>query len=335
MADIVKHPALLEAMATAQFDEVFVGVETSGVEALRMMKKYQNISRDDPLFLERAVHTLQDCGFNVMAGFIVGADNEPENPFDPMIEFIQENGIPLAVVAPLTVLRGTDLYHRLHREGRLRGDTTGMNCELRFNYVPQVDPARLIDGYKRVLDTIYDAKLENYFERCLTLFKHLNRSRQSKTQWRPFRLRELPSLVRAVPREIPPAILVSALKFLLRVLLRHPKFLTEALALIAKGYHFRQVTEQFLLADAFEHCVNRELRAIVAELARRAVMRTREEQAELRVYLDERLAFIRAEYAKVHADFKYRTVRPVETFLRTIQEELRGLGVSVSIPTAL
>jgi len=334
--DIVKHSELLRGMAAALFDQLFIGLETSSVEALRTMKKHQNISRDDPRFLERAVRTLQGGGFEITAGFILGVDGEPENPFDPMIEFIEQCGIPMAMVSLLTVLPGTDLYHRLKREGRLRGDTTGTNFELVLNFVPQrLDQATLVEGYKRVLDTLYDAKLKKYFERCITLFERLDRSRQPKLSSKPYWLSDLGSIVRRALREIPAPILVSALKFLAYVLLHHPKRLAEAATLVAKGHHFRQMTEQLLLAEQFELCVHRELRAIVAELAKRAVMRTREEEEQFRFYLDGRIALIRQEYAKVHDDFKYRTARTTAAFFHTLEDELRRYGAMVSFPTAL
>jgi len=325
--DIVRHPALLEAMAAARFEEVFVGIETPSIEALRTMKKHQNIARGDPQFLERAVRALQGYGFEVMAGFILGVDDEPENPFDPMIEFIQEAGIPMATVSLQAVLPGTDLEKRLGREGRLRGDTTGTNFELVLNYVPQKDPALLIEGYERVLDTIYDARLEMYFGRCLTLMTRLRRRHWPKSRWAPSWIRALPTLLWTVPREIPSEIAVSALKFLVRVLRRHPKFLPEALVYIAKGHHLRQMTEQLLISEAFEVCVERELRAIVAELARCAALQVRDMEEHVRAYLEEHLALLRCEYAKVHADFKYRTARSVQRFFVTIKTELRCFGI--------
>ncbi|MDP3735334.1 MAG: B12-binding domain-containing radical SAM protein [bacterium] len=333
--DLVRHEALMDAMAAAGFDTVFVGLETPNEDALRTMQKHQNVKKGDPDYLERSVRTLQGKGFEVTAGFILGVDNDAENPFDPMIEFVQRGGIPMAMVSPLNVLKGTDLEHRLEREGRLRGNPVGTNFELILNFVPQMDPQVLLDGYKRVLDTLYDAKLKNYFERCLTLFEHLDRSRQPKLSSKPSWHSEPGSVLRRALREIPPAILVSALKFLVRVLLRHPAHFTEALTFVAKGHHFRQMTEQLLLAEAFELCVHRELRAIVAELAKRAVLHTREEQEQFRLYLDGRIALIRKEYAKIHADFKYRTARTVATFLGTLQDELRRYGAVISLPTAL
>ena len=61
----------------------------------------------------------------------MGLDGEDENVFDAQIDFIQEAGIPMAMVGLLTALKGTDLYDRLNSEGRLLEETTGTS----FNVV--------------------------------------------------------------------------------------------------------------------------------------------------------------------------------------------------------
>lgn len=42
-----------------------------------------------------------------------------------------------------------------------------------------MDREILIEGYKRVLTTLYDPTLKNYFERCLTMLKHLKHTEHS------------------------------------------------------------------------------------------------------------------------------------------------------------
>ena len=56
----------------------------------------------------------------VMAGFIVGFDNDPEDIFERQINFIRESAILLAMVGLLGALPDTQLWRRrLEREGRL------------------------------------------------------------------------------------------------------------------------------------------------------------------------------------------------------------------------
>ena len=101
-----------------------------------------------------------------MGGFILGLDGETPEVFDLHSEFIQHAAIAMAMEGLLTVLKGTDLDHRMAREGRLRGDTTGNNLDTPLNFVPEMPEEVLKAGYKRVLNTIDDRRLEQYFARC-------------------------------------------------------------------------------------------------------------------------------------------------------------------------
>jgi radical SAM superfamily enzyme YgiQ (UPF0313 family) len=98
-----------------------------------------------------------------MAGFIVGFDSDPEEIFDKQVEFIQESGIPLAMVGLLLALPGTQLYRRLLKEGRILAEGTGNNMNLALNYVPKMNPERLVEGYRSILKRIYHP--DAYYDR--------------------------------------------------------------------------------------------------------------------------------------------------------------------------
>src|SRR5438552_14044208 len=122
-------------MRTAGFRQVFIGIETPVVESLKEAQKGQNTRRD----LIESVKKIQSYGMEVMAGFIVGFDNDPDDIFERQINFIRDSAIPLAMVGLLTALPDTQLWRRLEREGRLVGETCGgnnTNCSL--NFVPKM-----------------------------------------------------------------------------------------------------------------------------------------------------------------------------------------------------
>src|SRR6187401_27527 len=131
-------------------------------------------------------------GIEVTAGFILGADGDTEASFDAHIEFIQTAGVVMAMEGLLTVLKETGLYKRLEQEGRLLQETTENNVSATLNFIPQLERDTLITGYKRVLSTLYDPTLRNYFERCWMLIQHL-----SPTQYRVRRVarREIKAFV--------------------------------------------------------------------------------------------------------------------------------------------
>ena len=118
-------------MQDASFDRVFLGIETPAEESLKEAQKMQNTRRS----LLDSVRRIQRYGMEVMAGFIVGFDNDPEDIFDRQVDFIQESAIPLAMVGLLQALPGTQLYRRLQKEGRIVCDGNGNNLDFRLNFI--------------------------------------------------------------------------------------------------------------------------------------------------------------------------------------------------------
>ena len=70
------------------------------------------------------------------------------------------------MVGLLTALPQTRLYQRLLREGRLLAETTGNNTAAVLNFVPQLDRQFLIEGYRRLMRSLYEPK--SYYRRILT-----------------------------------------------------------------------------------------------------------------------------------------------------------------------
>src|SRR3989454_11485880 len=136
-------------MRDAGFRRVFLGIETPVEESLKEAQKSQNRGN-----LLDSVRKIQSYGMEVMAGFIVGFDNDPDDIFERQIEFIRESAIPLAMVGLLTALPDTQLWRRLEREGRLLLESTGNNTDGSLNFVPKMDATRLIEGYKMILRAI-------------------------------------------------------------------------------------------------------------------------------------------------------------------------------------
>ena len=243
--DLVKHPELLNAMPAAGFNLIFCGIETLSLEALLTMKKQQNTNQTeggyDEHYLLQAVRQIQAKGIEVAAGFILGADGDTEASFDAHIEFVQTAGIVMTMEGLLTVLKDTALYQRLEREGRLLGESLGNNVSTVLNFLPHIDRDVLIAGYKRVLSTLYDPTLQNYFERCWVLIQHL-----PATQYRVRRVesRDIKAFFRILWRQLPSRQGLAYARFLTRVLRRRPRMFPEAVRFAIEGYHFEKVTRQ-------------------------------------------------------------------------------------------
>ncbi len=167
---------LINMMTKAGFNKVFIGIETPNEASLTECSKNQNTNRD----LVAAVKNIHNHGIEVMAGFIVGFDNDQAEIFKSQINFIQKSGIVTAMVGLLNAPRGTRLYQRMKKENRLvKQEFTGDNMDFSLNFEPRMDKKKLIEGYHNVLDTIYSPK--HYYERVKTLLKEY-KPRRHRTQ---------------------------------------------------------------------------------------------------------------------------------------------------------
>jgi radical SAM superfamily enzyme YgiQ (UPF0313 family) len=225
---------LLDLMARAGFQRVFLGIETPNPPSLEECQKHQNTRRD----MVESIRVIQRAGMEVMGGFIVGFDNDPSNIFDLQFEFIQRTGIVTAMVGLLTALPKTRLYQRLINDGRLRHDSSGNNTEAVLNFVPKLDRDFLLAGYRQLMRALYEPA--TYYERVMTLLGEYKprgpRLRPSRDEMRAF-LKSLWSLgVWHRGRR-------AYWKFLATVLVCHPKQISLAVNLAIWGHHFRRVAK--------------------------------------------------------------------------------------------
>ncbi len=156
---------LMDLMVQAGFDCVFVGIESPNEESLSECNKVQNKGSD----LVECVKKIQRFGMQVQAGFILGFDSDKESVFDNLIHFIQKSGVVTAMVGLLNAPRGTKLYSRLMNENRLSKESTGDNTDFSMNFIPKMGTEELLNGYRKVVNTIYSPK--NYYNRILTFLK--------------------------------------------------------------------------------------------------------------------------------------------------------------------
>ncbi len=234
--DLADDGSLMELMVRAGFEEVFIGIETPHEDGHAESGKVQNRNRD----LLASVKGIQRAGLQVHGGFIVGFDSDPPAIFDRQIRFIQESGIVTAMVGVLSAMRGTRLYQRLEREGRLLGEGSGSNTIMDLNFVPRMEQTTLIGGYRTILDTIYSPK--NYYRRVIRLLR----------EYRPLHLGKFhlqPGYVGALFKSI----LFLGILGKERVhfwnlffwsLTRRPRLFPLAITYAVYGFHFRTVAEK-------------------------------------------------------------------------------------------
>jgi radical SAM superfamily enzyme YgiQ (UPF0313 family) len=151
-ANVAAQPDLLAQLRRANFQWVFVGIETPSVEALHEAHKEQNTRAA----LIDSLRTIYSHGIDVYASFIVGFDSDRVSIFEQQYRFLMESGIVLASLGLLIALPKTPLFERLAREGRLK-PTAGAPPQLWNNLIAtNVEPLRmssdeLIEGFRDLM----------------------------------------------------------------------------------------------------------------------------------------------------------------------------------------
>jgi len=235
---------LLSLMAEANFNQVFLGIETPSAESLKECNKRQNQNRS----LVNSVKTIQGHGMEVMGGFIVGFDADPPSIFEDQASFIEQAGIPTAMVGLLSVFPGTKLYERIKREGRFLGlpKGDGVMSLGGLNFVPRMDRDRLIAGYRSLLDRLYAPK--PYYRRVMTYLKQRDSIKtRGGGSHRPFMIQDLTAAIRIFWRlGFREAGRRAFWAFVTRVGLTRPNRFALAINLAATGYHHRIVSQRFM-----------------------------------------------------------------------------------------
>ncbi len=226
-------PELMHLMVKAGFSRVFVGIETPEDASLAECNKMQNHKRN----LIDCVKTIQLAGMEVMAGFIVGFDNDSPSIFQRQIDFIQKSGIVSAMVGLLNAPKKTKLYKRLMQEGRITEDWTGNNTDYSLNFVPKMNKQDLIKGYQKIIHGIYSSKA--YYHRVISFLKCYNPPLKAQKK---ISLEEVIPLIKSI---IVIGILKKNRKFYWKLLfwslLNKPETFPLAVTYSIYGYHYRKI----------------------------------------------------------------------------------------------
>lgn len=139
---------LMSLFKKANFEWVFIGIETPNIESLKETKKPQNMRED----ILTSVQTIYSYGIDIFAGFIVGFDSDDQTIFDRQYEFIVSSGIAVAMVGLLHAPPKTPLNQRLQKAGRLRQVDASDNTRPATNVIPlRMTYDELVEGYQKLL----------------------------------------------------------------------------------------------------------------------------------------------------------------------------------------
>jgi radical SAM superfamily enzyme YgiQ (UPF0313 family) len=161
--NIAKQPEILKLMRECLFLGVFVGIETPEADALKAMRKSQNVA----VPMMESIKTLNDYGLEVTSGIILGLDTDSDDTETRLKDFIDLSQIPMLTINLLQALPKTPLWDRLKAAARLETDP-GLESNVRFlRPYDQVvatwrrciahanDPERLFARFRHQMDATY------------------------------------------------------------------------------------------------------------------------------------------------------------------------------------
>ncbi len=144
---------LIDLMTAANFDKVFIGIESPDEKVLQTSHKYHNIKNP----LVASLQNIKEGGLGVIGSFIIGLDGETTGAGRRICEFMEQTAIPVAMLGVLQAAPHTKLWHRLEGEGRLRqdmGDDMGTFSAL--NYEPDRPEAEIMQEYIDAWEYLYE-----------------------------------------------------------------------------------------------------------------------------------------------------------------------------------
>ncbi|OEJ99883.1 B12-binding domain-containing radical SAM protein [Roseivirga misakiensis] len=173
--DMAHDDELLDLMVMSKFSTVFIGIETPDTESLALTLKHQNNRQP----MNESLEKIAKAGLRIMAGFIIGFDDEKKGAGRRVFDFAMDNAIPGVTFSMLQALPNTALWDRLKKEGRLLDDAN-LNQTTLLNFVPSRPIEDIAEEYVEGFWKLYDPK--NYLKR---VFDHFMMVGQAKVHSDP------------------------------------------------------------------------------------------------------------------------------------------------------
>ncbi len=245
--NVAQDDEMLQLLREANFQSIFIGIETPRKEALLETKKNQN-ARGDIL---ESVRKVQSYGIRVDAGMIVGFDSDDTAIFDEQFNFIQAARIPVSMTGMLNAVPKTPLHDRLARDNRLVSFSTGDQF-IMTNIIPKsMTREQLYVGYQSLIRRLYD--FDNMAQRAMDYLltrgvqvkekMYINRG-DLKILWRF--IRDCVLFTSSSRRRFTLSVLAQTLAF-------RPSALKEAITVVVLHKHFYEYMQDVCLQ--LETCV--------------------------------------------------------------------------------
>jgi radical SAM superfamily enzyme YgiQ (UPF0313 family) len=160
-ANLGQNPDIIDLMTEANFDTIFIGVESPDEEVLQRAHKRQNVASP----LADSLTTINANGLSIIGSFILGLDGERAGAGDRIVDFCEAVNLPVVMLNMLFPLTRTRLWHRLKKEGRLREELAEdwaernapeMEYYTQMFFQPSRPEEEVIEEYFRMVDRLLE-----------------------------------------------------------------------------------------------------------------------------------------------------------------------------------
>jgi hypothetical protein len=160
----------LKKLRLANFDMLFIGVESFSNNSLLETAKVQNTVGD----MVTAIQEVQSYGFAVVAGLIFGFDSDTPESFELTLDGMARSGLISGDPSLLTALPGTPLFRRMKLSGRLRNNKNSLGGYKYCTNIRYLMPReQMIAGYQRFVERFCEGRYQ--YEKLKGFLDNLDR----------------------------------------------------------------------------------------------------------------------------------------------------------------
>jgi len=152
---IANDQMFLNDLREAGCTTLFIGFETISAKSLSSVNKNLWKLRQLKNY-PKAIDRIQSKGIGIIGAFIIGFDEDTNETFDELADFIIRNNIFIPQITILTPLPGTRLYERLKEKGRLLNNPWSQFTCTEVNFVPSnMSVDQLSSGLYHIYERVY------------------------------------------------------------------------------------------------------------------------------------------------------------------------------------
>jgi hypothetical protein len=176
----------------------------------------------------------------------------------------------------------------------------------------------LIREYRRVISTLYDPTLKNYFARCLKLLEYMPKTHNNVRTID--NMPEIRAFFRSIQKQLFSKQGIEYARFLMKVLKDYRSMFPEAVRLAIMGYHLEKITRHTVAVEDFRNFLAHEMETFKEKVSQFTQVQG-ERMNEVQSYSRQLFARVKTEYNTIHEDFQYAAHTALTGFQESMFKE--------------